>query len=112
MESTLCSFCHLRKLIPNRDTKRVIFLGLLQKGRKKHEITFNLTEEDLSIQFKIQVRCFRIKEGCQNFVLFPDSATFVLKNTNIKEFIPIHRQSSLKYRKDEPFYLYSGLHVK
>jgi len=66
-------------------------------------------EEDLSIQFKIQVRCFRLKEGCQNTVLFPDSVNFIMRNLILKEFLPLHKQSSLKYRKDEPFYLTNGL---
>ncbi len=90
----------------------MLFVGLLQKGRKKHEIFFNATEEDLSIQFKIQIRCFRIKEGCQNFVLFPDAVTFSIRGSNVKEFAPLHRQSSLKFRKDEPFYISAALHAK
>jgi hypothetical protein len=27
----------------------------------------------------------------------------VLNNNSVKEFQPLHRQSSLKYRKDDPF---------
>lgn len=110
--SQICSYCHLKKLVPNRQTKKVLFVGVLCKGKKKHQITFNLTEEDLKIQYKIQIRCFRLKEGCQTSVIFPDAATFYLRNMAIKEFTPLHKQSSLKYRKDEPFYLVSGTQLK
>ena len=43
-----CTFCHLRRLVPNRQTKKVLFVGLLQKGRKRHEVHFPLAEEDNS----------------------------------------------------------------
>jgi len=99
-------------MIPHREAKKVLFVGLLRKGAKKHEILLNLGEEDMSIQYKIQVRCFRLKEGCQNSILFPDSVNFSLRNIIVKEFVPLHKQSCLKYRKDEPFYITQGLHLK
>lgn len=102
----------MRKMQPNKEVKKVIFVGVLAKGVKRHEILYYLTEEDLSAQYKIQVRCFRIKEGCQMSCLFPDSSTFSMKSMILKEFTPLHKQSSLKYRKDEPFYINSGLNVK
>jgi len=36
LDAKLCSFCHLRLLIPDREVKKTLFVGLLQKGRKKH----------------------------------------------------------------------------
>lgn len=38
-------------------------------------------------------------------MLFPDSCSFTLNGHPIKEFTPLHRMSSLKNRKDEPFYV-------
>lgn len=74
-----CSFCHLRKLIPTKDTVKTVFLGVLKQGRKRHEITFNLDLDDLRLKkLKLQVRCFRLKEKIQNYVLFPDSAAFTI----------------------------------
>lgn len=104
-ESQLCLYCNLKRLIPNKEVKKILFAGILQKNRKKHIIKFSMLEQDLSIRFKIQVRCFRLKPDCDNFILFPDSAKFKLKEHEVQDFQPIHRQSSLKYRKDEPFYL-------
>jgi len=56
-------------------------------------------------KWRVQVRCFRLKEKIQTFVLFPDSASFSINNRFEKEFLPLPKQSSLKYRKDEPFLL-------
>jgi hypothetical protein len=50
----------------------------------------------------MQVRCFRMKEATNSFILFPDFAHIEINEFIVKEFIPLHRQSSLKYRKDEP----------
>lgn len=35
-EAKSCSFCHLRRLLPNREVKTTIFVGLLGKGKRKH----------------------------------------------------------------------------
>jgi hypothetical protein len=56
------------------------------------------------MKYKLQIRCFRLKEITQYFALFPDYTNIFLNNYSVKEFQPLHRQSSLKYRKDEPFY--------
>lgn len=50
----------------------------------------------------MQIRCFRIKQTTNTFILFPDSARIEINGSTVKEFVPLHRQSSLKYRKDEP----------
>jgi hypothetical protein len=39
-----CSYCHLEKLIPLREVKKILFFGILKKGSKKHEIKINLAE--------------------------------------------------------------------
>jgi hypothetical protein len=43
-----------------------------------------------------------MKEATNSFILFPDFAHIEINEFIVKEFIPLHRQSSLKYRKDEP----------
>ena len=101
----VCAFCHLKLMLPNRQVKKTLFVGLLLKGRKRHEFTVPISEEDLSIQYKVQVRCFKLNKNCQTNILFPDSIAFNSKNYTIKEMAPLHRQSSLKFRKDEPFYI-------
>ena len=54
---------------------------------------------------QIEIRSLRIKDyydKVANYInLFPDACTVVLNGKNIKEFLPLHRQSSLKYRRDE-----------
>lgn len=47
------------------------------------------------------MRCFRLKEGANSFILFPDYAKIEVNETLVREFIPLHKLSSLKYRKDE-----------
>ena len=79
-------------------------MGILKKSKRKHEFNIHLSDEDLSMKYKLQVRCFRLKQATQFFVLFPDYTNIVINNYSLKEFNPLHRQSSLKYRKDEPFY--------
>lgn len=44
-----------------------------------------------------------MKEGAQQFCLFPDIAEISLNGQRCNVFEPINRQSCLKYRKDEPF---------
>lgn len=96
-----CSQCHLQKLIPTRKVIKTLFVGLLPKGRRKHEVRFDTKEEDLQVASRrVQIRCFRLKENCQQAILFPDSAVFTLNNCFLKEFEPINKQSCLKYRKD------------
>ena len=109
-EAKTCCYCHLQRMIPHRPVIRVLFVGLLRKNRKKQEISLPLSEEEMSIQYNIQVRCFRLKEDCQNFIQFPDSCCFSLRSIILKDFEPLERLSSLKYRKDEPFYISQGLH--
>lgn len=55
------------------------------------------------MKYKLQIRSIRLKDITQYFILFPDSTNIKFNNFSIKEFKPLHRQSSLKYRKDEPF---------
>lgn len=102
-----CAFCHLTLMIPNKEVKKVLFMGVLKKGKRKHECIMPLIESDLALSktTKIQMRCFRLKETTQNFILFPDAATVFVNTFLLKDFTPIHRQSSLKYRKDEPSYM-------
>ena len=45
----------------------------------------------------------------KNLILFPDASTIMLNNKLLKEFIPLHRQSSLKFRKDEVFTIKNSL---
>ena len=92
-------------MLPNRQVKKVIFVGVLNKKRKKSEIQYRLAEEDLNKKYKLQVRSMRLKEECQNVILFPDSVNMKQKQFNIAQYKPIHAQSSLKYRKDDPFYI-------
>ena len=54
---------------------------------------------------KVQVRCVRLKEGAQTACLFPDVACVTLNQQRCCEFELVNKQSCLKYRKDEPFYL-------
>lgn len=37
----------------------------------------------------------------KNINLFPDACNISLNNKSIKEFTPLHRQSSLKFRRDD-----------
>ena len=100
-----CTMCHLKLLLPNKQSKRVFFMGYLRRGKKRHEFSFFMNEDDYAMKYRIQVRCFRIKESTQNFILFPDHAEIQVNGFQSKEFAPLHRQSSLKYRKDEPFFI-------
>ena len=96
-----CSYCHLKELIPMKETMKTLFVGVLKQGRKRHEIIFNLDMMDIKTKkWRVQVRCFRLKENIQTFSLFPDSASFSVNNRFEKEFLPLPKQSSLKYRKD------------
>ncbi len=89
---------------------KTLFVGVLKQGRKRHEIVFNLDMMDLKTKkWRVQVRCFRLKDNIQTFSLFPDSASFSINNRFEKEFLPLPKQSSLKYRKDEPFLLMQHL---
>jgi hypothetical protein len=81
---------------------KVLFTGLLKKSKKKHEFTIKLIDEDISTKNKLQIRSIRLKDGIQYFLQFPDYTNIMLNNYSVKEFMPLHRQSSLKYRKDEP----------
>lgn len=79
-----CSMCHLRKMLPNKEVKKVLFMGVLKKSKKKHEFNIYLSDDDLSMKYKLQVRCFRLKEHTQYSVLFPDYTNIVLNNYSVK----------------------------
>ena len=51
----------------------------------------------------MQVRSLRLKKECQNAILFPDSVTMKIKMFTICTYKPIHANSSLKFRRDDPF---------
>lgn len=61
MSSTHCSFCHLALLVPHKKVKKTLFLGVLKKGVKRHEISFSMGVEDVGLRYRVQVRCFRLK---------------------------------------------------
>jgi hypothetical protein len=71
-------------IIPNKEAKKTLFIGFLKKGRKRHEFSLNLTEEDIAVKHRLQVRCFRVKESTQNFILFPDFIDIVINNFSVK----------------------------
>lgn len=48
----------------------------------------------------VQVRCIRVIESTQNINLFPDAVSVEFNKQSVKDFQPLHKQSSLKYRKD------------
>ena len=100
---TYCSYCQLKMMIPNKEVKKVLFIGMLKKNRKRHEFKFVMTEEDLTSRYKVQVRSFRLKEMANHLIQFPDTLSMSVNNQKIKEFEPLHKQSCLKFRKDEPF---------
>lgn len=76
-----CAYCHLKELIPLKEVMKTLFVGVLKQGRKRHGITFNLDMLDLKTKkWRVQVRCFRLKDKVQTFVLFPDSASFSINN--------------------------------
>ena len=55
----------------------------------------------------------RIKDepkGLTNHLtLFPDACTITINNHLVKEYQPLHRQSSLKYRRDDTLNISSHL---
>ena len=60
---------------------KVLFVGVLRQGRKRHGITFNLDMTDLKTKkWRVQVRSFRLKDKIQTFTLFPDSASISINN--------------------------------
>jgi hypothetical protein len=87
-------------MLPNKEVKKVLFMGVLKKSKKRHEFTIYLSDEDLTMKYKLQIRSIRLKEGIQNFMQFPDYTNIVINNNSVKEYLPLHRQSSLHYRKD------------
>jgi hypothetical protein len=80
-----CSICHLKRMLPNKEVKKVLFMGVLKKSKKKHEFNLYLSDEDLSMKHKLQVRCFRLKDATQCFVLFPDYTNVLINNYSVKE---------------------------
>lgn len=90
-------------MVPLKQVVHTAWLGILRKGVKKHSATFRLPQ--LAPTQKVQVRCLRLKEGAQTSCLFPDKADFVVNRIPSARFEPINKQSCLKYRKDEPFFL-------
>lgn len=54
----------------------------MKKGRKKHDMVFELSEQIVSFlkskkesAHKLQIRCLRLKQQTQNQNLFPDNCT-------------------------------------
>jgi hypothetical protein len=95
--------------MPNKLVMQEMFVGLLKKNKKRHEITFQLSEQMFhflkskkDFSHKLMLRCFRLKPQTQNQNLFPDSCMITINGKELKEFKPLHKQSSLKYRRDEP----------
>lgn len=79
-----CTMCHLKKMLPNKEVKKVLFMGIMKKSKKKHEFNVYLSEEDLSMKYRLQIRSIRIKELTQYFTLFPDYTNVMLNNFSIK----------------------------
>lgn len=100
MGASHCSLCHLQNILPNKEVKKVLFLGQLKKNKKKHEFSIILSDDDLTMKHKLQIRCLRLKEHTQFFILFPDYAKIFVNQSSVRECLPLPRQSSLKYRKD------------
>ena len=98
-----CYNCHLSRLFPTKPVKKTLFIGTLKRGIKRHEITLKVDDEDLLAKKKIQVRCLRVKGEAKNIILFPDSFDISVNGSHIKSLEPLHKQSSLKFRKDDPF---------
>ena len=40
-----CSFCHLKKMLPLKKIVKEVFVGVLEKGKAKHEIHFHFKED-------------------------------------------------------------------
>jgi transcription elongation factor Elf1 len=74
MES--CAYCFLEKMSPLRKVVKPLFVGLMRKTFKKHQVSFFIPE--LEPQQKMQVRCVRLKDGAQTACLFPDVACITL----------------------------------
>lgn len=104
-ERSSCLPCHLERALPDRQVLKTLFIGYLHKDKKKHFCSFFLKPSEMPAHARVQIRCFRLKEGCQNIMQFPDSATLTLQRSVVKEFTPLHRQSSLKHRKDESVFI-------
>jgi len=99
--------CHLKLMIPNRVVWDEVFVGLLKKGKKRHEISFTLSDDMVTFlkskkdfSYRLQLRSFRLKPQTQNQNLFPDSCTITINSKELKDLKPLHKQSSLKYRRD------------
>lgn len=72
--------CHLKLMIPNKIVLTEIFVGVMRKNRKRHEIYFNMNESMVEYlkskkdgSIRLQVRCSRLKPETNNQTLFPDS---------------------------------------
>jgi uncharacterized protein YaaR (DUF327 family) len=104
-EKSSCLPCHLERLMPDRQVLKTLFIGYLNKDKKKHFCSFLQKPSEMPPNAKVQIRCFKLKEGAQNIIQFPDSATFTMHKNIVKEFVPLHRQSSLKHRKDESVFI-------
>jgi hypothetical protein len=114
-----CIFCQLQNLNPLHPVKCALFVGLLAKDTKIHEVEFEVPKPHPTANMEqhprdtksqsspslIEVRSLRLKDRndeVSNFInLFPDACTVMINGRHIKEFTPLHRQSSLKYRRDE-----------
>ena len=100
----LTTFCYMKQMNPLKHTLKEVFVGFLVKGREKHEIHINL-KEDLRNK-EVEIRCMRIKHNerglTSNLNLFPDACSVIINNKMIREFTPLHKQSSLKFRRDDP----------
>ena len=108
-----CYQCHLTRFNPTKPVVKTLFIGTLKRGVRKHELVFKMDDEDLLGKKRVQVRCFRAKEEAKNTILFPDSFEMSVNGSHIKTLEPLHKQSSLKFRKDEPFFIeFKHLHFK
>lgn len=99
-------------MCPLNEVEEELFVGFLPKNTKRHEIFFSLGQDPsqdlpsfLPKNTLIELRSLRIKDkfdpisSCM--LLFPDACTITLNRHLIKEILPIHKLSSLKYRQDE-----------
>lgn len=125
-----CSFCQLRNINPLQRASTPLFLGILKKGTKRHELQFELSASHLNLQLSefsqkyagdhstmptIELRSIRMKgtvDPVSNFInLFPDACSLMINAKLIRQFEPLHKQSSLKYRRDECMKISSHLNI-
>ena len=78
-------------MTPNHVAIRELFVGVLKKNKKIHDINFNLNEELYSFirsnkdySYRLQLRCFRLKQQTQNQNLFPDNCRITINGKELK----------------------------